>query len=123
MNILIAEERKNLLSALKLLLETEIEQIDYIKEVSDRRDLNKAVEAEKPDVLIMDGDFFNGNTKDAVISFKKYYPDMFLVIIDFDNGKKKMYQEMNVDLFISKGSSSFKVLNSLINFVKRKIMR
>ena len=33
--------------------------------------INKAVEAEKPDVLIMDGDFFNGNTKDAVISSKR----------------------------------------------------
>ena len=121
MNILIAEERKNLLSALKLLLETEIEQIDYIKEVSDRRDLNKAVEAEKPDILILDGDFFNGNTKDEVVSFKKYHPDMFLVIIDFDNGKKKRYLKQNVDLFITKGSPSFKVSNSLIDFVKKKI--
>jgi DNA-binding NarL/FixJ family response regulator len=121
MNILIAEERKSLLSALKLLLESEIDQIDYIREVSDRRDLNKAVEAEKPDILIMDGDFFNGNTKNAVISFKKYHPDMSLVIIGFDHGEKKKYLKLNVDLFITKGIPSARVLNSLIDFVKKKI--
>ncbi len=123
MNILIAEERKNLLSALKLLLETEIEQIDYIREVSERMDLDKAVEEEKPDILIMDGEFLNHNTKDAIISFKKSYPDMSLVIIDFDHGKEKQYLKLNIDLFITKGNPSTRILNSLINFVKKKASR
>lgn len=59
MNILIAARRKNLLSALKLLLETEIDQIDYIGEVSDHTDMYKSVETEKPGILIMDGYFLS----------------------------------------------------------------
>jgi DNA-binding NarL/FixJ family response regulator len=121
MNILIAVERKNLLSALKLLLETEINEIGHIEEVFNRRDLSGAIETVKPDILLMDGDFINVDTKDEVVSFKKDFPGMSLVIMDFDNEKKRMYQEMNIDLFITKGSSSYKVLNSLIDFVKRKM--
>src|SRR3989304_6928976 len=121
MNILIAVERKNLLSALKLLLETEINEIGHIEEVFNRRDLSVAIETVKPDILLMDGDFINVDTKDEVVSFKKDFPGMSLVIMDFDNEKKRMYQEMNIDLFITKGSSSYKVLNSLIDFVKRKM--
>ena len=121
MNILIAEERKNLLSALKLLLETEINEIGHIEEVFNRRDLRESIETVKPDILLIDGDFIDEDIKNEVVSFKRYFPDMSLVIMDFDNEKKKMYQEMNMDLFITKGNSSYKVLNSLINFVKRKM--
>ena len=121
MNILIAVERKNLLSALKLLLETEINEIGHIEEVFNRRDLSEAIETIKPDILLIDGDFIDEGIKNEVVSFKKYFPDMSLVIMDFDNEKKRMYQEMNIDLFITKGSSSYKVLNSLIDFVKRKM--
>ena len=121
MNILIAVERKNLLSALKLLLETEINEINHIEEVYNRRDLSEAIKTVEPDILLIDGDFINVDIKNEVVSFKKYFPDMSLVIMDFDNEKKRMYQEMNMDLFISKGSSSYKVLNSLIDFVRRKM--
>jgi hypothetical protein len=121
MNILIAVERKNLLSALKLLLETEINEIGHIEEVFNRGDLSEAIETVKPDILLMDGDFINVDTKNEVISFKKFFSEMSLVIMDFDNEKKKMYQEMNMDLFITKGDSSYKVLNSLIDFVKKKM--
>jgi DNA-binding NarL/FixJ family response regulator len=121
MNILIAEKRKNLLSALKLLLETELEDIDYIGEVSDHIGLNKAVETEKPGILIMDGDFLGKSIKNAVTSFKESYPDMSLVIIDFDHGEKRKYMQMGIDMFITKGGPSGKVLNSLIDFVKKKI--
>ncbi len=121
MNILIAVERKNLLSALRLLLETEINQIGHIEEVSSRRDLSEALETVKPDILLIDGDFIDIDIKNEIVSFKKYFPEMSLVIMDFDNEKKRMYQEMNMDLFITKGNSSYKVLNSLINFVKRKM--
>ena len=121
MNILIAVERKNLLSALKLLLETEINEIGHIEEVFNRRDLSEAIETIKPDILLIDGDFIDEGIKNEVVSFKKYFPDMSLVIMDFDNEKKRMYQEMNMNLFISKGSSSYKVLNSLIDFVNRKM--
>ena len=121
MNILIAERRKNLLSALKLLLETEIDKIDYIEEVSDHTDLYKAVEIEKPGILIMDGDFLGKSIKNAVKSFKESYPDMSLVVIDFDHGEKRKYLQMGIDMFIIKGGPSGKVLNSLIDFVKKKI--
>ena len=121
MNILIAVERKNLLSALKLLLETEINEIGHIEEVFNRRDLSGAIETIKPDIFFMDGDFINVSPKGEVFFFKKDFPGMSLVIMDFDNEKKRMYQEMNIDLFITKGSSSYKVLNSLIDFVKRKM--
>lgn len=121
MNILIAVERKNLLSALKLLLETEINEIGHIEEVFNRKYLSEAIETVKPDILLVDGDFISEDIKNEVVYFKKYFPDMSLVIMDFDNEKKRMYQEMNMDLFITKGSSSYKVLNSLIDFVKRKI--
>ena len=121
MNILIAVERKNLLSALKLLLETEINKIGHIEEVFNRRDLSEAIENVEPDILLIDGDFIDEDIKNEVVSFKKYFPDMSLVIMDFDNEKIRMYQEMNMNLFISKGSSSYKVLNSLIDFVKRKM--
>ena len=122
MNILIAEKRKNLMSALKLLLETEIDEIDYIEEVSDYKDLYKAVEKEKPGILIMDGDFLGRGIKNAVTSFKESYPDMSLVVIDFDHGEKRKYLQMGIDMFITKGGPSGKVLNSLIDFVKRKIV-
>ena len=121
MNILIAAKRKNLLSALKLLLETEIEQIDYIGEVSDHTDLYKAVETEKPGILIIDGDFFGKSFKNAVTSFKESFPDMSLVVIDFDHGEKRKYLQMRIDMFITKGGPSGKVLNSLIDFIKKKI--
>lgn len=121
MNILIAERRKNLMSALKLLLETEIDEIDYVKEVSDHKDLYRAVESEKPGILIMDGDFLGKSIKNAVASFKESYPDMSLVVIDFDHKEKRKYLKMGIDMFITKGGPSGKVLNSLIDFVKRKI--
>jgi len=121
MNILIAARRKNLLSALKLLLETEIDQIDYIGEVSDHTDLYKAVETEKPGILIMDGDFLGKNIKNTVTSFKESFPDMSLVVSDFDHGEKRKYLQMGIYMFITKGGPSGKVLNSLIDFVKKKI--
>ena len=121
MNILIAEKRKNLLSALKLLLETEVENIDYIEEVSDNTDLYRALKTEKPEILILDGDFFGSGIKNYVTSFKEYYPDMSLVVIDFDHGEKRKYLQMGIDMFITKGGPSGKVLDSLIDFVKKKI--
>jgi hypothetical protein len=120
MNILIAEERKDLLSVLKLLLETEIEKIDYIREVCSSMDLDKAIKEEKPGILIMDGDLIN-NTEFEVRHLKKLCPDMSLVIIDFDHGRRRKYRKLDVDLFINKGGSSIRALNSLIKFVKKKV--
>jgi DNA-binding NarL/FixJ family response regulator len=123
MNILIAEERKNLLSALKLLLETEIEKISYIGEVYNSMDLDKAVKEEKPDILIVDGDLINSNNEVEVRYFKEFYPDMSLVVIDFNHGKRMKYKKLDVDLFIDKGGSSARALNSLVKLVKNKVSR
>jgi len=46
---------------------------------------------------------------------------MSLVVIDFDHREKRKYLQMRIDMFITKGGPSVKVLNSLIDFVKKKI--
>jgi DNA-binding NarL/FixJ family response regulator len=121
MNILIAEERKNIIDSIKLLLENEVGQTNCISAVLDKNCLKIADSPYKPDILILDGEFLNKRTIDTVFSFKKYCPEMFIVLIDRDHENKKRLAKMNIDLFINKKSSSAKELDSLIDLVKKKI--
>ncbi len=105
----------------KILLETEFGQTNCIGAVVDQKNLKIIHLLYRLDILTLDGDFINGKATDAVLSFKKYYLEIFMILIGSGYENIKKMTKIYADLFINKKSSSAKDLNSLMDLVKKRI--
>ncbi|MFC1946493.1 response regulator [Chloroflexota bacterium] len=100
MHILIAENRKNVRSAIKLLLEQQSESY-LIEEVETISDLLEYVTNKCPDVIILD---WNLTELTAVLisAFHDYCSHLILIVIDSDPLTKNKAFLAGSDYFVSK---------------------
>lgn len=127
MKILLAEKSKNLVSALMLLLtqikNTDVKNIGLILNVDKVDNLYKELKKEKPDVLIMNGDFVDHKTRETVPVLQELYPLMTTLILGTDPELEKKYLEKGMDNFLLKGDSAEDFYISMVNFLNKEQKR
>ena len=120
MKILLAEKRKNHISAVKLALtqikDCECKKISSIVIADDIKKLDKKLKKEKPDILILDGDFISYQTKENISPLKALYPEMSILILTTSFKQEKKFTKAGIEDFISKDSAE-KFYNKMVIFL------
>ncbi len=123
MKILLAEKRKNHISAVKLALtqikDCECKKISSIVIADDIKKLDKKLKKEKPDILILDGDFISYQTKENISPLKALYPEMSILILTTSFKQEKKFTKAGIEDFISKGSAE-KFYNEMVIFLNKE---
>jgi DNA-binding NarL/FixJ family response regulator len=123
MKILLAEKRKNHISALKLALtqikDCKCKKITKIVIVDEIKKLDKKLKKEKPDILILDGDFISYQTKKNISSLKALFPEMSILVLTSSFEQEKKFVVAGIKDFIPKDSAD-KFYNELVFFLNKK---
>lgn len=123
MKILLAEKRKNHISAVKLALtqikDCECKKISSIIIADDIKKLDKKLKKEKPDILILDGDFISYQTKENISPLKALYPEMSILILTTSFKQEKKFTKVGIEYFISKDSAE-KFYNEMVIFLNKE---
>ncbi|MBA7508650.1 hypothetical protein ES705_00582 [subsurface metagenome] len=123
MKILLAEKRKNHISAVKLALtqikDCECKKISSIIIADDIKKLDKKLKKEKPDILILDGDFISYQTKENISPLKALYPEMSILILTTSFKQEKKFTKVGIENFISKDSAE-KFYNEMVIFLNKE---
>ncbi|GAG69551.1 hypothetical protein ES703_112943 [subsurface metagenome] len=123
MKILLAEKRKNHISAVKLALtqikDCECKKISSIIIADDIKKLDKKLKKEKPDILILDGDFISYQTKENISPLKALYPEMSILILTTSFKQEKKFTKVGIEDFISKDSAE-KFYNEMVIFLNKE---
>jgi len=123
MKILLAEKRKNHISAVKLALtqikDCECKKISSIVIADDIKKIDKKLEKEKPDILILDGDFISYQTKENISPLKALYPEMSILILTTSFKQEKKFTKVGIEDFISKDSAE-KFYNEMVIFLNKE---
>lgn len=123
MKILLAEKRKNHISAVKLALtqikDCECKKISSIVIADDIKKLDKKLKKEKPDILILDGDFISYQTKENISPLKALYPEMSILILTTSFKQEKKFTKAGIEDFISKDSAE-KFYNEMVIFLNKE---
>ncbi len=120
MKILLAEKRKNHISAVQFALtqikDSECKEISTILIVDDMNKLDKKLKKEKPDILILDESFISYQTKENINSLKALCPEISILalITSFKQGRK--FAEVGVEDFVLKDSAD-KFYNKMVIFL------
>ncbi len=123
MKILLAEKRKNHISAVKLALtqikDCECKKISSIIIADDIKKLDKKLKKEKPDILILDGDFISYQIKENISFLKALYPEMSILILTTSFKQEKKFTKVGIEDFISKDSAE-KFYNEMVIFLNKE---
>lgn len=123
MKILLAEKRKNHISAVKLALtqikDCECKKISSIVIADNIKKLDKKLKKEKPDILILDGDFISYQTKENISPLKALYPEMSILILTTSFKQEKKFTKAGIEDFISKDSAE-KFYNEMVIFLNKE---
>lgn len=123
MKILLAEKRKNHISAVKLALtqikDCECKKISSIIIADDIKKLDKKLKKEKPDILILDGDFISYQIKENISPLKALYPEMSILILTTSFKQEKKFTKVGIEDFISKDSAE-KFYNEMVIFLNKE---
>lgn len=119
MRVLIVNMIPSMRSALKLLL-AQFKDIDYIVEVGKGASLEERIISEKPDIMLLDEDFWGKMTKDAIFSIKAKCPDISVVILADIPSSKNKYINVGIGGYVIKGYPPEKLYNCLNSLIKRK---
>ena len=111
MHILIAENSKNVRSAIKLLLEQQSESY-LIEEVETVSDLLEYVTKKCPDVIILDWNFTE-MTPDLISSFHDSCSHLILIVIDSDPLTKNKAFLAGSDYFVSKNDPPERLISAI----------
>lgn len=110
--ILLADDQPKVLSALRLLLEQEVE-VQVVGEATDTESLLAQAEATHPDLIILDWGIPGLKTTDLLYALRTRYPHASLVVL---SGRPEIRQKAlaaGADAFVSKGDSPKQLLTTL----------
>ncbi len=123
MKILLAEKKKNHMSALKLALtqikDCKCKKISSIVIVDEIKKLDEKLKEEKPDILILDGDFLFYQTKDNISSLKALYPEMPILVLTSNFEQEKKFVLAGIEDFIPKDSAD-KFYEEMVIFLNKE---
>jgi DNA-binding NarL/FixJ family response regulator len=112
MRVLIADDDRNVRSALRLLLEKELElEIDC--EVENGRELLKEVDEVQPDLVLLDWELPGSKQEGLILEIKRCCPDTILVSLSGRPEARQQALQAGIDAFVSKGDPPEKVISAL----------
>ena len=115
MRVLIADEKKKIRFALRLLLEREPE-LSVVGEAEDVEGLMTQIETCHPDMVLLDWELPNTNRESALYSVRKVYPDVAVIVLSGRPEVQKAALAAGADAFISKGDPPEQLLVEVTNF-------
>jgi DNA-binding NarL/FixJ family response regulator len=115
MRILLADDNPELLSALRLLLETRL-NLELIIEARDMEHVLAQVEDAHPDLIILDWELPGRPTRERISVLRALVPDLKVIVINTRLEIKQQVLSEGADAFICKTDSPYKFLDTLSNF-------
>jgi DNA-binding NarL/FixJ family response regulator len=117
--ILLADDNKDLISALRLLLETRF-GTELIIEARDMEHVLAQVEDTRPDCLILDWELPGRPIRGRVSVLRTMMPDLKIIITSSHPESKQEALSEGADEFISKSDSPVKILEVLQKCYQRE---
>lgn len=112
MRVMIADDDRNVRSALRLLLEKELElEIDC--EVENGRELLNEVDQVRPDLVLLDWELPGFEQGGLILEIKQCCPDTILVSLSGRPEARQQALQAGIDAFVSKGDPPEKVISAL----------
>ena len=115
MEILVAVKSKEVRSALKVLISQNGSK-DKITETIDLIDLLKKLKNRNIRLVIIDWEFFNGDTIEMITLFKKAYKDISFIILGIQKKDQKAARDANIDAFYLKSDPPQELVNIIGRF-------
>jgi DNA-binding NarL/FixJ family response regulator len=120
MKILLVEKKKNHISALNIALtqikDCKCKRISSIVIVDEIKKLDKKIIEEKPDILILDGDFIFYQAKENISSLKALYPEISILVLTSNYEQEKKFVLAGIEDFIPKDSAD-KFYDEMVAFL------
>ena len=115
MRIMLADDQVQVRSALKLLLEQEA-GLAVVAEVAEAEDLQPAVEASSPDLLLLDWELPGRQAGDVVRTLREQYPDLVIVPMSGRPEASSGSLAAGAHAFVSKGDPPERLLSTVLAF-------
>ena len=114
MEILVAVKSKEVRSALKVLINQNGNK-DKIIETVHLTDLLKNLKSQKLRLVLIDWEFFNGETIEMITLFKKAYKEINFIVLGMQKKDRKAALDASIKAFYLKSDSP----KELINIIRR----
>lgn len=110
--ILLADDRAEICSALRLLLETRLD-IELISEARDMEHVLAQVEDDHPECIILDLDLPGRPTRERISVLRALSPDLRIIVINTGPEFREQVLAEGADAFVCKTDPSEKILEAL----------
>jgi DNA-binding NarL/FixJ family response regulator len=112
MRVILADDDRNVRSALRLLLERELE-LEVAGEAADGKDLLAEVKSAEPDLVLFDWELPGLKTMEMVSGLRECCPGVVLISLSGRVEARQAALGAGVDAFVSKGDPPERVLDTL----------
>ena len=109
MRILLADDQPSVRSALRLLLEQE-QELTGVAEVSNSDELLAQVEADCPDLLLLDWELPGGNGAELIPALRTKCPELAIIALSSSPEARRAALNAGAESFVSKGSPPQEVI-------------
>ena len=116
MKVLLAENRPDVRSALRLLLEQKPE-LTIISEVAKINDLLEQLDKGCPDLVLLDWDLPGLEPADVLLRIRRCCPDLKIIAISSRTESEKKALAAGVDTFVSKADTPERLLTAIDYFL------
>ena len=115
MEILVAVNSKEVSSALRVLI-SQNGYKDKIIEIIHLTDLLKKLKSTAIKLVLIDWEFFDGDTIEMIILFKKAYSNLRFILLGIKKKDKKAAIEANIDAFYLKSDPPKDLISMITEF-------
>ena len=118
MRILLADDEPNVRSALRLLLEQEA-GLTVVAEVENSKGLVSQLEADCPDLLLLDWELPGGKGGELIPALREKCPELVIIALSSRPEARRAALNAGADDFLSKGGSPLEVLATVNKYQRR----
>jgi DNA-binding NarL/FixJ family response regulator len=104
MRVMLADERPEVRSALRLLLEQD-PGVVVMGEAAEAADVLSQVEEACPDLVLLDWDLPGSRPTDLLAALRSICPDLVVTVLSSRPGRRRLALSAGADAFVSKGDS------------------
>ena len=119
MRILIADDQPNVRSALRLLLDNET-GVSVTAEVSNTKELITSVEADCPDLILLDWELPGSRGAELIPALRKQCPELVVIALSSRPEARRAAMSLGAHDFVSKGSLPQEVIASIRRYKRAK---
>ena len=113
--IILADDEPRVRSALRLLLEQQLE-LNAVDEVANAQELQDHVRNRCPDVLLLDWALPGSTPKNLLTSLRNFHPGLFIIVLDSKPQTRQIALVTGANEFVSKNEPLEKLLAAIKSY-------